>query len=78
MARQKVVALPSREEPKKEVLRESDPAPTWVLTAADAFDIGAMVNMVTAAEMSDFVPRRRVKEMQERLREFELYEERHR
>jgi hypothetical protein len=55
----------------------SDPAPTWTLSAAHRFDMLAMVLIVDLATAGS-VENPRLKAMQERLREFEMYEERHR
>lgn len=58
-----------------------EPAPQWVLSAENRFDILAFVMVVAmangAAERGELaMPRARLEGMRARLREFELYEER--
>ncbi len=61
--------------PQEQVMQEQTP-PTWTLSAANRFDILMMCTMVGMARAGGLADRERLREMEERLREFEFYEER--
>jgi hypothetical protein len=60
-----------------EVDQGKENPPTWTLTAADRLDILILINGVNLAHMGDYPNKKRLADMEEKLREFELYEERY-